>query len=140
METSFALIITIGIIIILLVLFLLALKFARNIPADEKDKIVKAIDDIKYSMALHNPSANRDGIVRLDALLSKALQLRNRNTLNCGDNLKISKSFIPKTLYNDIWYYHKMRNQIVHENIEVKNDEAINSFKVYSEVIFKLLK
>lgn len=140
MDTQVGLLLTIGITVVLLSIFLLALKNSRKVPEKVRSEIFKSLDDIKYSMALHNPSANRDGIVRLDALLSKSLQIRFKNTSTCGDNLKNAKAFIPKTLYNDIWHYHKLRNQIVHENIEISNDDAVESFKIYSSVILKLLK
>lgn len=132
-------IITLSITIFFLIIFLIALSSSRKIDSSQKNKVLKQLEDIKYSMSTHNPSANRDGIVRLDALLSKALQLRNRNTLNCGENLKKSKIFIGKKLNEQIWYYHKLRNQIVHDNIEIDDNDALQSYKVYSLVINKLL-
>ena len=132
-------IITLSITIFFLIIFLIALSFSRKIDSSQKNKVLKQLEDIKYSMSTHNPSANRDGIVRLDALLSKALQLKNRNTLNCGENLKKSKIFIGKKLNEQIWYYHKLRNQIVHDNIEIDDNDALQSYKVYSLVINKLL-
>jgi hypothetical protein len=133
-------IITLSITIFLLILFLIALSSSRKIDSSQKNAVLKQLDDIKYSMSTHNPSANRDGIVRLDALLSKSLQLKNKNSLNCGENLKRSKIFIGKSLNEKIWYYHKLRNQIVHDNIEIEDDDALQSYKVYSQVINKLLK
>ncbi|MCC7289801.1 hypothetical protein IT417_00925 [bacterium] len=131
---------TIGLVIGLLIIFLLALAKTRDIPFKEKSELLKQLDDIKYTMTLSNPYTNRDGIVRLDAILSKALQLRHKNSLGCGENLKKSKPFLSKKSYNDIWFYHKLRNQIVHENIEINNDDAVDAFQTYSDVILKLLK
>lgn len=139
MSDEFSLLITIAIIAFILIIFLLALASSRAVPEEEKKLILKQLDDIKYSMTLHNPSSNRDGIVRLDALLSKSLQLRHRNSLNCGENLKKSKTIIGKKYYEDIWFYHKLRNQIVHENIEITDLNAVNAYSVYSIVINKLL-
>lgn len=139
MGNEFPIIITLSIIISLLLVFLLALTFSRKVPSVQKDGILKQIDEIKYSMTLHNPSSNRDGIVRLDALLSKTLQLRHGNLLTCGENLKKSRAFMGKKLYEDIWYYHKLRNRIVHDNIEIEDEDAYGAYKTYHLVITKLL-
>lgn len=139
MLNEFSLLITIAIIAFILVIFLLALASSRAVPESEKSDILKQLEDIKYSMTLHNPSSNRDGIVRLDALLSKSLQLKHKNTLNCGENLKKSKNIIGKKYYEEIWFYHKLRNQIVHENVEITDINAVNGYSIYSIVINKLL-
>lgn len=140
MVNEYSLLLTIGTVVFLLVLFLFALYASRQVPIEERNLILKQLDEIKYSMALHNVSANRDGIVRLDSLLSKSLQLKHRNSLNCGENLKKSKYILSKDLYEDIWYFHKLRNQIVHENIELTNEEAVKGYSVYSRAINKLIK
>lgn len=140
MEINFSLVLTLIVLISILIVFLVALAKTRDLPTEEVLKIQKQLDEVKYLMSLNNPAVNRDGIVRLDAMLSKSLQLKNKNTLNCGDNLKISKVFIGRTYYEDIWHFHKLRNSIVHENIEISNQNAIDAYRVYSSVINKLLK
>ena len=140
MEIDTSIIITIGTLLFLLLLFIVAFKSTGRVSQDEKIRIYKQLDDIKFSMTLNNPSGNRDGFVRLDALLSKALQLRYKNKEMCGDNLKRCKNMFSKKFYEKIWLYHKLRNQIVHENIEINDKDAVNGYSVYSEVIIKLLK
>ena len=140
MEIDTSIIITIGTLIFLLLLFIVAFKNSGSVSSEQKVKIYKQLDDIKFSMTLNNPSGNRDGFVRLDALLSKALQIRFKNTDTCGDNLTRCKRLFSKPFYEKMWKYHKMRNQIVHENIEISDKDAINGYSTYSEVIIKLLK
>lgn len=140
MEANYSLIFTLAIVTITFVIFLFALKTTRGISPTIKNEILNQLDDIKYSMQMNSSSSNRDGIVRLDSLLSKSLQLKNKNSLNCGENLKKSKIFIGRTYYEDIWHYHKLRNSIVHENIEINNSDAIDAYRTYSSVINKLLK
>ncbi|MCK9368453.1 hypothetical protein M0R04_00535 [Candidatus Dojkabacteria bacterium] len=140
MEIDTSIIITIGTLIFLLLLFILAFKNSGKVSKDERLKIYKQLDDIKFSMTLNSSAGNRDGFVRLDALLSKALQIRYKNSDLCGDNLKRCKNLFSKKFYEKMWYYHKLRNQIVHENIEINDKDAVNGYSVYSEVIIKLLK
>lgn len=140
MEINTPLILTLSLLISVFIIFLLALSKSRGIPSEEKSKILKQLDDLRYSMSLNNSASNRDGIVRLDSLLSKSLQLKNKNSLNCGENLKKSKIFIGRTYYEEIWQFHKLRNSIVHENIEISNQHAVDAYKIYFAVINKLLK
>lgn len=87
-----------------------------------------------------NPNANaRDIVIRLDSLLSKSLQIKYRNNDSCGQNLKLAKPLFSNVVYNDLWKAHKLRNQIVHDDIEVSLSDTRHSFSVYKKGIFKIL-
>ena len=94
---------------------------------------------IKENIELDLSSANRDSIVRLDSILSKVLQIRNRNNLTCGENLKKIRKQVKRDLYEEIWYYHKLRNSIVHDDIEVSREDVKKGYKAYYKLISRLL-
>lgn len=140
MEINVPIVTTIAILTFLLILFILAFINSKGLTDRQKGNILNQLEEIKYSMAVNNAYANRDGIVRLDTLLSKTLQKLLSNGLKCGDNLKKVRNRLNKKEYDAIWSVHKLRNNIVHENIELTNQDAINAYKAYSEVITKLIR
>lgn len=140
METNTALIITLATLFFLVLLFILALIKTDYLSKDEKIRLYKQLDDIKFTLSTNSPSTNRDSIVRLDALLSTLLQTKFNNQAKCGDNIKRLKKYLNKKLYNQLWRYHKLRNDVVHKNIEISDSEAVEAFRVYSEILMKLIK
>lgn len=140
MAIEISVYITLGILLFLAVIFLLALKSSRKIPYPIKSDIYKQLGEIKLNIDANLIAANRDSLVRLDSLLAKSLQLRLRNDQSCGENLKTVKHLFKKDTYNDLWYFHKLRNSVVHESINVKTDEAKKAYRVYSKAIAKLLE
>lgn len=138
MENS-SVIITVVLLVIILIFFLFASVGSRSVSKRRRNEIFRQLKDIKENIGLDINSANRDSIVRLDSLLSKVLKFVNKNTLPCGENLKLIKRKVKKNLYDDIWYYHKLRNKVVHENIEVTHEEINTAYKVYYNLITELI-
>jgi uncharacterized protein YutE (UPF0331/DUF86 family) len=130
-------------IIIVLVLFIgillgIALIAFTNTGADPKRK--KILDDVEESRSLlDNDLTLRDCVIRMDTLLTKSLQVKFKNSLGCGENLKKANKLFPKSEYNKIWTYHKMRNRIVHENLEISKSEAKSAYTTFKKAITKLL-
>jgi hypothetical protein len=124
----------------LLLVFILALKASRKIPYSVKSDIYKQLGEIKLNIDANLVAANRDSLVRLDSLLSKSFQLRLRNTEACGENLKATKRLFNKDLYEKLWHFHKLRNSVVHESVNVKTDDAKLAYRTYSKAIAKLLE
>lgn len=107
----------------------------RNI---KKKKIYQSLNEVKNSLNSGERN-NRDAVIRLDSLLSKSLQLRFSNNNSCGENLKKARSLFTKEEYNLLWTYHKLRNKVVHEDIEVESDDADKAFKVFKNSIYKIV-
>lgn len=137
MNTS--LLYTLILIIAILAFFLLAILNSKKLPMEKKKELLDQLAEIKENLKQDNSSIFRDSIIRLDSVLSKALQLRFRNSLPCGENLKKAKSILKKREYENIWKYHRLRNSIVHENVDVRKDTAKKGFSVYFDVINKIL-
>jgi hypothetical protein len=140
MELELSVYITIITLFLLLLIFFLALKSSRKIPYSVKSDIYRQLADVKVNIDANLVAANRDSLVRLDSLLSKSLQLRLRNSDSCGENLKAVKHMFRRDVYENLWHFHKLRNSVVHESINVKTDEAKKAYRTYSNAIAKLLK
>jgi hypothetical protein len=127
-------------LLILIILFFIFVKVGRTrVSKRKRNEVFRQLSDIKQNIDLGLGSANRDSIVRLDSLLSSVLRYIKGNKLSCGENLKLINSMIKKDLYNDIWKFHKLRNRVVHENIEVGSGEIKEAYKVYYKLITELL-
>lgn len=131
--------ITSVIILLIILLFVFASFGSRKVSQRRRNDIYRQLKDIKGNIGLEINSANRDSVVRLDSLLSKVLQYKNGNKLMIGENLKLIRKRVKQSLYEDIWYYHKLRNRIVHENVEVTMEETKLAYEVYYKLITQIL-
>lgn len=127
------------ILILVIALGMLVMFFNRNGSNEQKRKLLTKLTALT-SKSLLSEADRRDMIVRLDTILSKAFQLYYRNNDTCGNNLKRAKELYKNELYNTIWTYHKMRNSIVHENIDVSIENTKKAIRVYEKAIFRLIK
>ncbi|MGI6423004.1 MAG: hypothetical protein ACOX0X_00010 [Candidatus Dojkabacteria bacterium] len=131
--------ITVVILALIAILFLMARINTLKIPASKKEKIFKRLEELKIQIEENDGYARRDAIIKLDNLLSQALQSRYRNSNSCGDNLKIAKNLFRKDKYQEIWDVHKIRNEIVHKDKEIGYDTVLHAYKVYKMAISKIL-
>jgi hypothetical protein len=74
--------------------------------AAEWERIVGAIDTA-------NVSTLQMAVLDADKLLDKALRQIGTPGVTMGDRLKVSSGKFSKV--NDVWYAHKVRNQVAHE-------------------------
>mgnify|MGYP000915937584 CR=1 FL=1 len=140
MDTRIILAITVMIIILVIILFVVVNIGGRRIDISKRTEILKRLEELGLATGSLEGSTRRDAVVKLDNLLSKALQIKYNNTLSCGDNLKKAKDFFSKKDYNDLWNVHKIRNSIVHDDYEINEEEADEVFKIYKSNIIKILK
>lgn len=131
---------TILILSLIAILFVMARVNTLRVPAKKKEKIQSKLEELKVQISRDDTYAIRDAIIKLDNLLSKALQIRYRNDLSCGDNLKKAKKLFRKDKYQEIWDVHKMRNEIVHKDKEIGYDTAQSAYKVYKMAINRIVK
>jgi len=131
---------TIFILFLIALLFVMARVNSRKVPQKKKEKIYSRLEDIRMQVQSDDVYARRDAIIKLDNLLSKALQIRYRNEKSCGDNLKMAKNLFRKDSYQNIWEAHKLRNSIVHKDEDIGYDEAQQAYKIYKMAINKLLQ
>lgn len=134
------LLITIFILILIAILFILVSINQKKISKARTKKILKKLEELNTGVLSEDPSVRRDAIIKLDNLLSKALQYYYNNNLLCGDNLKNAKNIFKKKEYNNLWEAHKIRNRIVHDDYEIKTEEAKLVYNTYKISILKILR
>ena len=134
------LLITILILALLTILFSLVALQQGKASKSQKAKIYDKLYSLKESVENEETSIRRDAIIKLDNLLSKSLQYRYSNDKNCGDNLKLAKKLFRKNDYQKIWDVHKTRNNIVHNDLDISKQEAIEAYNIYKLSIGKILK
>lgn len=140
MDTTVILGITVMILILILILFAAVYLSSKRIDSSKKSEIINKIEELRLAVGSLEGSVRRDAIVKLDNLLAKSLQLKYNNTATCGDNLKKAKNLFAKKDYDNLWDAHKIRNNIVHNDYEINEEEAEEVFHIYKSNIIKILK
>ena len=132
--------ITVMILILIIILFAAVYLNGKRVDSTKKAEVLKKVDELMLAISSLEGSIRRDAVVKLDNLLSKALQLKYNNEDTCGDNLKRAKSLFNRDDYNRLWEVHKIRNNIVHNDYEISEKEAEEVYYVYKSNIKKILK
>ncbi|GAB4161854.1 MAG: hypothetical protein Fur003_5130 [Candidatus Dojkabacteria bacterium] len=104
-----------------------------------KEALYKSLAALKTETSSSNPAEIRDLVIKLDTLLSNSFKYRYSNELTCGENLKKARPLFAAKLYNEVWKFHKLRNNVVHNNIDVKQSEAKEMYSTYQKAISKIL-
>lgn len=135
-----ALIVTILILIAIAGLFVLVSSNQKQEKQKTKSRMLNALEALKAGAYNEDLARRRDTIIKLDNILSKALQYRLGNSKLCGDNLKLIKKRFKKDEYNKLWEVHKVRNKIVHDDLDISESEAQEAYKIYNISIHRILK
>ena len=129
------------VILLLIVVLFLAVSFAnKKIDTSRKVEILNKLKELEIHIQSLDSSVRRDSVIKLDNLLAKSLQYYFNNTNTCGDNLKKSSSIFKRKELDELWSVHKIRNDIVHNDYDIDQEEAINVFNIYKFSINKILK
>ena len=138
MDTS--LIITIILLAAVVILFLFAASPSRRVSPSRKAALYQDFAKLYSNVTSEDSSVRRDGMIKMDNILTKALQYYFSNREACGTNLKFAKKKFSKKQYNAIWEVHKMRNGVVHDDLDVTKEETTKAFEVYKMSLITLLK
>lgn len=133
-------IITIAILVALCLLFLLAAINNRKKTFKKRARMLRDLQDLKVGAYSSNPSERITAIIKLDNLLGKALQYRFSNEKNCGENLKLARKLFSRPIYEKLWQIHKLRNQVVHDDISITEGKMQEAYRIYNLSINKILK
>jgi len=103
------------IVIVLLAVFMLIFLSTTRKHVDElnKKEYTAEWERIIGSVDTGNSSTLQMAILDADKLLDKALKQIGTPGVTMGDRLKVSSHKFSKI--NDVWYAHKVRNQVAHE-------------------------
>jgi len=127
------------ILLLIVVLFVMASLNAKKIDQKKKKKLIKELYSLEKSINSEEIAIRRDAIIKLDNILSKALQLYFKNDFSSGENLKNAEKIFRRREYNRLWEAHKIRNRVVHDDYAVSKEEARNAFLIYKMSVNKIL-
>jgi len=133
-------IITILILIAIAVLFLMVASGTKKERQKSISRMLNSLEALKAGASSDDLARRRDTVIKLDNILSKALQYRLSNTKLCGDNLKLVSKRFKRAEYDKLWEAHKLRNRIVHDDLDVSENEAQEAYKIYNMSIHRILK
>ena len=126
-------------IIAAIVLSLFALILLGGGTRQDKDDIEKELYEAE-KMISSDISRTKEGIIKFDNLLNRALHLKGFRGQTLGERLKSSQKFFKWEDYSGVWDAHKLRNKIVHEDYNPSGAELKKSVKYFKSVIKKLIR
>lgn len=86
---------------------------------------------------LYNQERFKEAILEADKTFDFVLKRMNLKGSTMGERLKNAKSFMPN--YQDIWYAHKVRNQLVHKvNYHIDSASTSKVLGIFRKTIRKL--
>ncbi len=87
----------------------------NNSPLD-KQFVINKWHEIEQMVSLGGASHLKNAVMEADKLLDHVLRAKVGDDGTLADRLKRAQRYFPhKSDYNDLWYAHKVRNQIAHE-------------------------
>ncbi|MBU1120071.1 hypothetical protein KKA50_02665 [Patescibacteria group bacterium] len=134
------------VIITILILVAIAALFIMVSSGEKKEKqktisrMLNSLEALKAGASSDDLARRRDTVIKLDNILSKALQYRLGNKKLCGDNLKLVSKRFKRTEYDKLWEAHKLRNRIVHDDLDVTEKEAQDAYRIYNMSIHRILQ
>ncbi|KKP70220.1 hypothetical protein A2X44_00735 [candidate division CPR3 bacterium GWF2_35_18] len=118
---------------------------SRNIDNTDRQRIVSLWNKVEELISLGKPSQLNEAVITADKVVDyvlKKLYPMEEVSVERYKNAKIF--FLEKQDYDDLWYAHKVRNELVH-NLEFELPhaqavEVINKFEKSLKIIIKDLK
>lgn len=126
-------------IIAAVLVVMLSLIFLGGGTSHDKDEIEKGLYDAEKLISGDVPRM-KEGLIKFDNLLNKALQMKGFRGQTVADRLKSSRGFFEWGVYSGLWDAHKLRNKIVHEDYTPSSTELRKSVKYFKSGIKKLMK
>lgn len=96
---------------------------------------------IKAKLKSVNPNDWKIAVIEADKLFDKTLQELGYPGTSMGEKLKDVSEESVQGMLQDIWWAHKLRNNIVHEpGHEITNEESQKAAKIFEEAIGQIKK
>ncbi|MEX0616595.1 MAG: hypothetical protein WD231_02140 [Candidatus Woykebacteria bacterium] len=93
----------------------------------DRNQITEGWGRIEQKATSKTPSASREAVIEADKLLGYTLEKLYPEGESTGERLKAAKEKFNYKYqeYNDLWYAHKIRNEMVHNfNFELPTSQA----------------
>ena len=141
-------------IVVALIAFLLAYIMALAILRNRNRKIIKSgqstimnkkfvqekWSEIEQTFGLGGPSHFKASIMEADKLVDYALKGKGIKGNTFGERLKNAKSqFSSYSDYDNLWFAHKVRNNIAHESThDLNSAEAKKAIEYYKKALLEM--
>lgn len=114
-------------------------KYGTSISIDRAE-IQRKWDEIESTFSLGGNSRLKSSIMEADKLVDYVLKAKNINGSTFGERLKNAKShFKNYDDYNNLWFAHKVRNNIAHEAMhDLSFAEAKKSLDYFKKALKEL--
>jgi len=96
--------------------------------------------EIEQTFSLVGPSHFKSSIMEADKLVDYVLKGKKVRGNTFGERLKNAKSVFPNySDYNNLWFAHKVRNNIAHESThDLNSSEAKRAIEYYKKALKEL--
>lgn len=103
----------------------------------DRQQIDQAWVKIETLSRVGKPSAWREAVIEADKLVDFVLKRRFPGRETAGERLKEAKTlFSDRGLYENLWYAHKLRNELVHTvGFELPSTEAKNLLEYFKRAL-----
>lgn len=113
--------------------FLITLPFKkrskRNKGISNSDKNYIRGKRIEIEGLIHSSSdiEVKHAVMEADKLVDHILKLKGYSGETFADRLRSAEKFVDRNTYESLWYAHKIRNQIAHDNDEIGRQTLVSS-------------
>ena len=128
----------IAIIVVVVLIVAVILMGGRSNETEKKEISNKMVEYEKLSRG--DEAARRDAVVRMDTLLGRAFKCAGVRGETVGEQLKNAKNLFDRRAYDNLWKAHKLRNTLVHEDVNASSREVQDAVKSFKSSISRLIK
>jgi hypothetical protein len=102
-------------------------KGKRGISNEDKNYVRGKRNEIERLINSDNDIEVKHAVMEADKLVDHILKLKGYAGESFADRLRAAEKFIDRNTYESLWYAHKIRNQIAHDNAEISKQSLISS-------------
>ncbi len=96
----------------------------RNLTMAEKREVIRRRHQIEEMLNSNNIHELKQAVFEADKLVDYILKSYGYAGETFADRLRSAREYIDRSLYNQIWEGHKIRNLLAHEHeLRIKSDE-----------------
>ncbi|MFA7243997.1 MAG: hypothetical protein WC080_01775 [Patescibacteria group bacterium] len=102
-------------------------KVKRGISNEEKNYIRTKRNEILDLANSDNKIELKHAVLEADKLVDFILKLKGCEGETFADRLRAAEKFMDRNTYESVWYAHKIRNQIAHDNGEIGRQTLVSA-------------
>lgn len=102
-------------------------KRKRGISNEDKQYIRGKRIEIESLLNSQNVIELKHAVMEADKLVDHTLKLKGYSGESFADRLRSAEKFMDRNTYESLWYAHKIRNQIAHDNGEIGRQSLVSA-------------